>query len=101
MLENEYNDSNTIYFDSREIDLKDSELKYFDRELKYELYNDGNSAASFTIYDIYGDSCIKFDANELPKLIMELVSAYKRYKDFKENENKKREFKNADSNSNQ
>lgn len=82
----------TTYFDLREITLKDSKIKYFDRELQYELYDDGNSVPLFRIYDLNDDfgSCIQFDIDELPKLIKELESAYKRYKDFKENENNKK-----------
>lgn len=80
----------TTYFDLREITLKDSKIKYFDRELQYELYDDGNSVPSFKIYDLYRDSCTQFDIDELPKLIKELEAAYKRYKDFKENENNKK-----------
>ena len=78
------------YFDSRDITLKNSEMKYVDTELRYELYDDGNSLVLFRIYDLYDDfgSCIQFDIDELPKLIKELESSYKRYKDFKENNNK-------------
>lgn len=79
----------TTYFDTRDITLKNSELKYVDTELRYELCDDGNSLALFRIYDLNDDfgSCIQFDIDELPKLIKELEAAYKRYKDFKENKN--------------
>lgn len=81
----------TAYFDAREITLRDSKTDDFDTELLYELSDDGTSVTSFKIYNLYNtllckDICTQFDITELPKLIKELEAAYKRYKDFKEND---------------